>query len=321
MVRVPGLGRSQAPAPWRRALLAAALGWLLRALDPAAVAAYETDQHSHRTVPIADCTAALNARVGEVLTRLAARWSLGVDRARFAQAVYWRLGGIHWVDRIERWAMRSPRVEKLPTPRLRSIYHGLPFPATRVTFFFGVGKTIKVDGVLIGSDKLGHFMSQGLKFYRRWRRHGSEARAAEHSRFTEAAIFGQPFTGVFSNADLVANYEGYRFYRSLFEDDVVAGKKAIIRFRGRGAVVQRPFDWADHVNPFWDEVKNPNHYDRWLAAPLRARLATFCPQVAADPELWLLHDPEPLAARYAHLGLRDTSANRMDRICGLDGVE
>ena len=38
--------------------------------------------------------------------------------------------------------------------------------------------------------------------------------------FAERWIFGELTTGVFSNADLVANYEGWRFYQSLFKDNV-----------------------------------------------------------------------------------------------------
>ena len=33
---------------------------------------------------------------------------------------------------------------------------------------------------------------------------------------TERGVFGALTTGIYSNADLVANYEGYRFYRGLF---------------------------------------------------------------------------------------------------------
>ena len=50
--------------------------------------------------------------------------------------------------------------------------------------------------------------------------------------FNERWLFGQLTTSIYSNADLVANYEGYRFYRSLFEDGVVPGKPAIVRFAG-----------------------------------------------------------------------------------------
>jgi hypothetical protein len=183
---------------------------------------------------------------------------------------------------------------------------------------FGVGPTIKVNGQLIGSDKLGHFLSQGRKFWRRWQRYDDEARAAEQSAFTERALFGQFTTGSYSNADLVANYEGYRFYRSLFEDDVVPGKPAILAWRDGGWVVQRPFDFADHVNAYWDEAINVNDYDALLYDHMRHRLEGFCDDYRADPEAWTLHDEQVLRERYADLQLRDTSELRLDHLCRVD---
>ena len=95
-------------------------------------------------------------------------------------AIYHDIGGHHWVDKIERWAMQSEEVERLQPSRRQSIYEGHPLYATRVAGLFGVGPTIKVNGQLIGSDKLGHFLSQGRKFYRRYLKYLDESKAAEH---------------------------------------------------------------------------------------------------------------------------------------------
>ena len=160
--------------------------------------------------------------------------------------------------------MTAPEVARLPTPRHESIYSGHSLRAARVTKLFGVGATIRVNGVLVGTDKLGHFYSQGRKFYKRWHKHGDEATAAAHSAFTERAIFGQFTTGDYSNADLVANYEGHRFYRALFEDGINGDKPAILRWEHGRWVIQRPFTFADHVSEYWDEALQPNDFDRWL---------------------------------------------------------
>ena len=278
-------------------------------------AAYETDQVTNRGVPIADSTAVLNARVNETIAGIAADWEGGRDEWAFVSAIYHEIGGHHWVDRLERWAMRSDEVEKLPVPRYGSILSGHPPWATRVTKLFGVGDTILLNGQFVGSDKIGHFLSQGRKFYKRWRRYGSEAKAAERSAYTERAIFGRMTTGAYSNADLVANYEGHRFYRSLFEDDIVPGKPAILRWEGGGWVVQRAFDWADHVNEYWDEALNVNHYDALLYPHMRRRLLEFCPQYWERPELYSIANEERLIEKYAQLGLRNTRELRLDSLC------
>jgi hypothetical protein len=292
-------------------------GILVASLAPAA-GAYETDQFSNRLDDIADATAVLDERVNQSIAEAAADWRGPRDESRVVDAIYRDIGGAHWVDKIERWAMQSGKVEHLQESRYASIYRGHPIWATRVAGLFGTGPTIKVNGQLIGSDKLGHFLSQGRKFWRRYQRYLDEARAAEHSAYTERALFGQTTTGVYSNADLVANYEGYRFYRSLFEDDIVPGKPAILAWRGDGWVVQRPFTWADHVNAYWDEALNVSHFDALLYPHMRERLVTFCPDYRRAPERYRLDGEAELQARYAHLQLRDASELRLDRLCTED---
>ncbi|MCB1041628.1 MAG: hypothetical protein KDC35_01730 [Acidobacteria bacterium] len=278
---------------------------------------YETDPYSFRDQNISDSREVLNREVNRALDDIARNWSGKRDHYRVAAAVYWKLGGIYWVDKLERWAMNSPEVEKLPTTRYRSIYRGMPFWVTRAAFVFGVGDSIKINGTLIGTDKIGHFFSQGRKFFKRYLRYGSETRAAKRSAATERGIFGRATTGSYSNADLVANYEGYRFYRSLLEDDIVPGKQAILRWEGDRLVMQRAFDWADHVNAFWDEALNPNAYDRPLKWRMRARLKAMCEDQDKDIcSLFDNPDYRVLFAKYQHIGLVDTSDMLVPNICG-----
>jgi len=281
----------------------------------ATAAAYETDQFTNRHEPIADSTAVLNREVNKSISDIAASWRKGHDEMAFVMAVYHDMGGHHWVDKLERWAMKSPEVERLSTRRYKSVFAKMPIWASRVTFFFGVGKTIRLNGQLIGSDKIGHFFSQGKKFYRRYVRYDSETRAAERSAYTERAIFGRFTTGSYSNADLVANYEGHRFYRSLFEDDIVPGKPAILRWQNGGWIVQREFDWADHVNEYWDEGLNVNHFDALLYKHVHRKLVSMCRLYWERPELYSIVDEAPLKARYAHLQLHNTSELRLDSLC------
>lgn len=282
---------------------------------PAAAGAYETDQLTNRATLIADSTAVLNREVNNALEQIVAEWNKGHEEWAFVDAVYHKIGGLHWVDKLERFAMNSPDVEKMPTGRYDSMFSDHPIWATRVTSLFGTGKTIRVNEQLIGSDKIGHFISQGRKYYRRYLRFASEEKAAEHSAFTERAIFGQMSNGVFSNADLVANYEGHRFYRSLFEDEIIRGKPAILSWDDGHWVLQREFDWADHVNEYWDEALNVNHYDAALYKYMHAEFVSMCPEYWERPELYMIVDEEALKERYAHLGLVDASELRLDSLC------
>ena len=289
-----------------------ALGFVLATFGSAAFA-YETDPYTGRHIDIAESAPALDRQVNAALDELAAGWRRGADEGRFATAIYRKLGGRHWVDKLERWAIRAPEVEKIPVTRSQSIYAQLPMYATRVAGIFGFGPTIKVNGALIGTDKIGHFLSQGWKFYRRYRRMGDEARAAKRSVTTEKAIFGRLTTGAYSNADIVANYEGYRFYRSLFEDGVVPGKGAIFVWEGGKPVRQRDFAWGDHVNAFWDEAINPNAYDRLLRPHIEQVLLRHCDRFESNAERYAAPDADALFERYRPIGVVDTRALRPDR--------
>jgi len=282
---------------------------------PAFVGAYETDQFSNRRQAISDSTALMNYEVTQAIASIVIEHNRDGDEKKIVDGIYYKIGGKHWVDKLERFAMDSSEVERLSTPPYDSIYSGQPLIATRAAGLFGVGPTMKINQVLVGTDKLGHFLSQGRKFYRRWVKLGDESKAAEQSAYTERAIFGQMTTGSYSNADLVANYEGYRFYRSLFEDDVVPGKPALLAWEKDHWIMQRPFDFADHVNDYWDEALNINNYDVLLYSYMKERFLTYCDDYRADPGLWVVDDEEALKYRYRNLQLRDTSELRLDHLC------
>ena len=295
---------------WRLARARRA-GLALLAVGAPLAAGYEIDPYTNRDVDIADSMALLDAQVNEALDDIAASWSAGADEWALVMAIYGRLGGRHWVDKLERWAVNAAAVEKIPNTRAESLVRDFPFYAARVAWVFGFGPTIRVNDVHFGTDKIGHFFSQGRKFYGRYRRMGDEARAARWSIVTEVGLFGRLTTGVRSNADLVANYEGHRFYRSLFEDGTVPAKPAIFRWESDRPVRQRAFTWADHVNPFWDEALNPNAYERALLPHVKRRMLTLCEDFARRPDRYRVPNADALFERYRVAGLMDTRELRL----------
>jgi hypothetical protein len=302
-----------------RRYVIAGLVVLIVAAAPAS--AYETDQHHNRDQVVADATVVLNAKVNETIRAIAESWSTDRDDMGFVDEIYNRIGGIHYVDKLERWAMTSAEVQRLDTERSTSIYSGYPLWSLRVSTLFGIGKTIRLNDQLVGTDKIGHFISQGRKFYKRYLQMGSEQEAAKRSVLTEKAIFGQATTGSFSNADLVANFEGYRFYRSLFEDGFIPGKPAILRWSDDHWVVQREFDWADHVNEFWDEALNPNEYTLLPSIYVRRQLLAMCDAFWEKPHLFVAAHRAELSERYAHIGLHENSELRMDVLCTSEALK
>ncbi len=133
--------------------------------------------------------------------------------------------------------------------------------------------------------------------------------------FNERWLFGQLTTSIYSNADLVANYEGYLFYRSLFEDGIVRGKPAIVHFTGDRAVLRRAFSWGDHVNDYWDEALNPSHMSPEMAASMQRAILQVCPDYERAPEAFRVRDEPELRRRYSAIGLKAAPENSVPVIC------
>ena len=284
------------------------------------VLAYESDQYSNRPAIVSDSTMVMDRKVNDALALVIKDW--GEKRRSnkaFARAIYFELGGLHWADKIERWAAKTDLVEKYPQTRRQSIYQGMPIWATRVNFVFGVGRSFKVNEVMVGSDKFGHFFSQGFKYYKRELKGWDAQRLYARAAFAERWLWGQLTTGVYSNADLVANYEGMLFYKSLFENDVIEGKRAILRWKDGKPEQIRQFTWADHINDYWDEVLNPSFNVASLDKRLRPRIRKLCGDYETRPELYVSEDDELLWERYYPIGMKDNRRNLFLNICDRNG--
>jgi len=81
----------------------------------------------------------------------------GDDKLLIVNGIYHELGGLSSIDKIESWAMHTDEIEHLSISSDNSIYSDIPIWATRIAGLAGVGATIRVNDVLLGTDKLGHF--------------------------------------------------------------------------------------------------------------------------------------------------------------------
>ena len=153
-----------------------------------------------------------------------------------------------------------------------SIYVILP------TNYLTISPTIKMYGTEFGVDKIEHFFQQGysyLKIYRKAAAKGSTPDAAAQKaikwgQMTERTYYGFLVSGVFSNADLYANYVGMKFYLGLTQPtktgDVTRPPTLVLengRWKlnevGIRAVLIKPFI-TDHMN----EALNPSGFSAIL---------------------------------------------------------
>lgn len=138
---------------------------------------------------------------------------------------------------IERWANRHAGAVR-PAPKELK-YRGSHLPDNRL--FTSIEPCVNVNGVCIGTDKLGHLFQQGWEYYRisvvdkkgdrvaerygEWLegKDSRDAYAAEEPYFRQQLSgsrvgyggYGRTMTGVISNADLAANKAGLQMYKDI----------------------------------------------------------------------------------------------------------
>jgi hypothetical protein len=150
--------------------------------------------------------------------------------------------------------------------------------------------TVNVHGAYMGLDKLGHFFQQGHEYFREYRTEeargraesASLARAVRLGVSQERGIYGEAMVGVYSNADLAANYAGMKFYLNLTRPVrvgdatlpplLVRGPRGEWVFNprrgGTGAAgLLRPF-----VGEHFNEALNPSRYKGRLHDAVRRNL-------------------------------------------------
>jgi hypothetical protein len=93
--------------------------------------------------------------------------------------------------------------------------------------WFGLAPTIQVNGHYFGTDKLSHFASTGMIYYKIYVRELQKGRSHEEALRSaidwgvkdEMTVHGYWASGVFSYADLESNYQGLLFYLNFCQGD------------------------------------------------------------------------------------------------------
>ena len=107
-----------------------------------------------------------------------------------------------------------------------SIYAAFP------SNYFTISETVNLFGEQFGTDKIAHVFQQGytyLRIYQRALARGlpkTEAikKACDWGRKSERTFYGNLVSGVYSNADLAANFAGFKFYQNLTEEIKIGEK-------------------------------------------------------------------------------------------------
>ena len=145
----------------------------------------------------------------------------------------------------------------------RSIYQDFTVEETpTIASLKKIGAVVRIGPYLVGADKFGHFFSEGWSYYIRVQENeGNIEEALLFGEMSESIYFGALTTGVFSFADLSANFNGLRFWSRiagdrpdpLFPDDEV---EPYFKCKNNQWVLEKDFDWRAYIDPAWDERFN-----------------------------------------------------------------
>ncbi len=194
-----------------------------------------------------------------------------------AKELYELLGtGIPPLTQAERW-LESYNFSSAPA-RYKTSF-GNSIYSTNPANFLTLSSTVKMYGSQFGADKIAHFFQQGysyFKLYKKALRAGSTREAAykkavKWGQLTENTYYGFLVSGVYSNADLAANYIGLKFYEGLAREIFVGSNKRLpVLLLDNGfwkindevdlsEILLKPF-LSDHLN----EALNPSVYTPFL---------------------------------------------------------
>ncbi len=225
-----------------------------------AVFAFETDQYNLPPEPLADIGVEvadyveenLRKAVNKLNTEIAVHQSClegnskktgcGSTEKEQAKLVYLRSeeaivravfkplgGGFPPFTKSDSW-MKSHKFKAQPalykTSFGKSIYRTFP------TNYLTISDTVNLYGTQLGIDKIAHIFQQGYTYYRIIERarakdlSSAEAmrKAVNWGRMTEKTYYGFWVSGIYSNADLAANFAGLKFYQNLTREIEIGGK-------------------------------------------------------------------------------------------------
>ena len=244
-----------------------------------------------------DCLPAVNDLFKRVLDKARARSGRASEGSRaILDTTYRALGGkghlsACWAP-IERWlgGLGPGSVHQVPQDRTK--YRGVRYGAWPTGLV--LCPVIKLGGRLVGTDKLGHFAQQGYQYYVESLKYpdAEEAAAviAQRSSAFEVGCYGLRTTGVYSHADIAAEYAGWRFYA-----DLAAQPDGIV-------------DIGRYVTDAWNEEANPN----WYAASVAEMVWPTLLQGRVEPTCWTgqwIRDGGviPITVRFRFAGTGDVS--------------
>ncbi len=265
------------------------------ALTSIAVSAAEIDSFTSRNVALPDAASAINAvfndRIAEGVANANMISQSNNERTCDKEVLYTELRKAIFQSWTASWGLKGYALDTQLQEQLTqysyqlslndSVYRDLNYLEAFSLNLKELSDVVRINHHLVGIDKLGHFFAEGWHYFEMTTQDQESLSAAmSWGRDQERGKFGYITTGIFSFADLTANFNGWRFWNRVLkkEPDPVKGTFAnwVTRpyiscaVQWRDSITSQQFIYAwtyhqnfdirDYVDGAWDEAQNCNSY-------------------------------------------------------------
>lgn len=236
----------------------------------------EVDQFTKRNDPLLDSSQILNAKANEYVQKslkVLNESSINCSTLEAEKNLYKELRKYfanHTKGELTIYALKSDDVQKRKLKIQDSVFRDwtifdgylLGKPSANNSDL-ALGPLVRMNDVVIGTDKLEHLFGRGFSYFTNYYLKGkSLKRTLKSGVFGEKTIYGgnKIATGVFSYADLSANFNGMRFWNHMLQkrEDVMGDNFGpyIICSNGKGWEQVKEIDFTHYFDASHDEAIN-----------------------------------------------------------------
>ncbi|MDH3465324.1 MAG: hypothetical protein OES26_05345 [Gammaproteobacteria bacterium] len=247
------------------------------------VAAMEVDPYLAWMHEINDSTEVINRFINQTARETVEEVNGKPDKYDSCEAVTVRIfrrnhTSIFTSKRLLRHIHSNPDIDKLGRAHFEEV-HGSMYRYVPQLYVSSLSDTINVNGIYIGDDKIAHFFGFGRRYYKRYltalgKGKDTETALLEAIRYgvrNENGLMGKLIDGIFSHADLEANFQGMQMARSFCE-----GENPNLVGSAGAWVWDHDTDFSEFVIPTIDEGFNNSHYIKIYWPGVRRRLKRYC---------------------------------------------
>ncbi|MCO4795459.1 MAG: hypothetical protein KC493_17190 [Bacteriovoracaceae bacterium] len=174
----------------------------------------------------------------------------------------------HYSGKFVPYILKSKDIEKIQTKfddgvyRDFKWYEAFSIAAVKRLYKNSAAYIVKMRNVHIGTDKFEHFFGRGFRYFEKFYLEGKSLNhVLQFGHRSERIFLGAKTTGIYSQGDLAANFNGMRFWNDMLSKrpDILTGDEGFgpyIKCIDDQWVVNKKVDFNDYIDHSWDEGTN-----------------------------------------------------------------